>query len=493
MLATAALNALSASIWLHELMPTSVPAQRASRRYGVPVSRAGGSAPRRVRVTAPRPTGAASRLHRITHARRAPRFGCFSGSAATFRASTVVRHRDRRRIDEHRGNSGDRRGPGGPGLGGRAAAQRACRRWCSSAAMGSRTSWRGRYDRLRLNSSRWFSQAPGRRATRAARASSRRATRWSRYLEGYARDNALDVRLNTRVERIDPDGAGWVVRTSGGDVPAEHVIVAAGYEHTPFVPDWPGRERFHGALLHAAEYRNPEPFRDGDVLVVGPGCSGMEIAYDLAEGGAQRVRLAVRTPPNMLVRSPIGPGIALALLRVRPAPRRPHRELRPQQGDRRPDRVRAARARGGDVQPPAAAWASRRRSSTRYVDRGDQGPAHRDRRRRRVARRDRRRAGRRHADRARRRDRRDRLPPRPRAHGRAPGRARRRGRAARGRGRGGRARACASSATCTSPRSCATRAARRKRAAKAIARELHARARARDERPDGRLRHALAA
>ena len=108
------------------------------------------------------------------------------------------------------------------------------------------------------------------------------------------------------------------MRTSGGDVTAEHVIVAAGYEHTPFVPDWPGRERFRGALLHAAEYRNPEPYRGRDVLVVGPGCSGMEIAYDLAEGGARRVRLAVRTPPNILVRSPMGPAFALALMRVRP-------------------------------------------------------------------------------------------------------------------------------------------------------------------------------
>jgi hypothetical protein len=44
----------------------------------------------------------------------------------------------------------------------------------------------------------------------------------------------------------------------------------------------------------------------------------MEIAYDLVEGGAERVRLAVRTPPNMLMRSPIGPGIALALMRLRP-------------------------------------------------------------------------------------------------------------------------------------------------------------------------------
>ena len=178
-------------------------------------------------------------------------------------------------------------------------------------------SWRGRYDRLRLNSSRWFSKLPGGRYARGTGMFPSRDEVVG-YLEDYAERNAVDVRLNTRVERIERNGTGWIVRTSGGDVAAEHVIVAGGYDHTPFVPDWPGRERFQGRLLHAAEYRNPGPFRDGDVLVVGPGCSGMEIAYDLTDGGARRVRLAVRTPPNMLVRSPIGPGIALTLMRIRP-------------------------------------------------------------------------------------------------------------------------------------------------------------------------------
>jgi cation diffusion facilitator CzcD-associated flavoprotein CzcO len=178
-------------------------------------------------------------------------------------------------------------------------------------------SWHGRYDRLRLNTSRWFSKLPGGSYASGTGVFPTRDEVVG-YLEDYARDNALDVRLRTHVDRIDSDGAGWLVRTSAGDFPAEQVVVAAGYEHTPFVPDWPGRDRFRGALLHAAEYRNPERFRDRDVLVVGPGCSGMEIAYDLAEGGARKVRLAVRTPPNILIRSPMGPAFALALMRVRP-------------------------------------------------------------------------------------------------------------------------------------------------------------------------------
>lgn len=178
-------------------------------------------------------------------------------------------------------------------------------------------SWRGRYDRLRLNSSRWFSTLPRARYARGTGVFPARDEVVG-YLEAYATGNGVDVRLGTSVERIDRAPGGWVVRTSAGDMPAEQVVVAAGYERTPVIPDWPGRERFQGPLIHSAEYRNPEPFRGGDVLVVGPGCSGAEIAYDLADSGARRVRLSVRTPPNFLIRTPIGPLLALILYRLPP-------------------------------------------------------------------------------------------------------------------------------------------------------------------------------
>jgi hypothetical protein len=44
----------------------------------------------------------------------------------------------------------------------------------------------------------------------------------------------------------------------------------------------------------------------------------MEIAYDLIEGGAGRVRLAVRTPPNILIRMPLGPLFARLMLKLGP-------------------------------------------------------------------------------------------------------------------------------------------------------------------------------
>ncbi len=178
-------------------------------------------------------------------------------------------------------------------------------------------SWHTRYDRLRLNSSRWFSHLPGERYPRSAGTFPSREAMIA-YLEAYARDNKLDVRLDTRVDRIDRDGSDWTVRTSAGNLRAAQVIVAGGYARVAQMPEWPGRDEFGGSLLHAADYRNADRFSDDDVLVVGSGSSGMEIAYDLVTGGARRVRLAVRTPPNILVRAPLGPLFARALLKLGP-------------------------------------------------------------------------------------------------------------------------------------------------------------------------------
>ena len=143
---------------------------------------------------------------------------------------------------------------------------------------------------------------------------SRRHGRWVsrdgviRYLEGYARHHALDVRTGVEVRRLDRDEAAgeWVLDTPEGEWRARYVVVATGYNHTPVMPDWPGRDGFQGELIHGQVYRNPEPYRGRDVLVVGSGNTGAEIAVDLVEGGAGRVRIAVRTPPAVSLREAHG-------------------------------------------------------------------------------------------------------------------------------------------------------------------------------------------
>ena len=168
------------------------------------------------------------------------------------------------------------------------------------------SSWRGRYDRLRLNTWRRYSQLPGRPYPKGTPTFPSR-DQVVEYVDRHAHEDGIELRLGTRVERLDRDHGGWTVRTSAGDIRAPQVVVATGFENEPLVPDWPGRETFGGELLHARDYRNPEPFRDRSVLVVGPGCTGMEIAQDLAENGARKVWLAVRTPPSIVLRQGPGP------------------------------------------------------------------------------------------------------------------------------------------------------------------------------------------
>jgi putative flavoprotein involved in K+ transport len=179
--------------------------------------------------------------------------------------------------------------------------------------------WRERYDRLHLHTPRLLSGLPGLRIPR-------KYGRWvSRddlitYLRDYAAVHDLDVRANCRAERIDRDGGRWRVDTSGGPLTADAVVVATGYNGTPFVPDWPGRDEFPGELVHSSQYRNPRPYVGKDVLVVGAGNSGAEIAHDVIDGGAARSRLSVRTPPQIVRRATLGVPAQLLGMAIRKMP-----------------------------------------------------------------------------------------------------------------------------------------------------------------------------
>jgi cation diffusion facilitator CzcD-associated flavoprotein CzcO len=195
-------------------------------------------------------------------------------------------------------------------------------------ADGVAASWRSRYDRLRLNTCRWTSALPGSRYPRGTAMFPSREEIVG-YLEQYARQNDLDVRFGAMVELIERSNSDWSLKTSTGQHAAKQVVVATGHQHTPQIPAWPGRDQHRGRLQHAAEYRNARDFQGVDVLVVGPGCSGMEIAYDLAVGGAGRVWIAVRTPPNIMLRQSGGlPGDLPARVLMRAPARIADRQAR---------------------------------------------------------------------------------------------------------------------------------------------------------------------
>jgi putative flavoprotein involved in K+ transport len=163
------------------------------------------------------------------------------------------------------------------------------------------SSWRGRYDSLILNTPRLTSTLAGYRMPR-------RYGRWPtrddvvEYLEEYARRQQLRIRFGVELQRVERRDGGWSLDTSEGEMQAPQIVIAGGHDTHPLIPDWPDRDTFPGQLIHSAEYRNPEPFRGRDVLVVSASNSGSEIAYELASNGAGRVWTSMRTPPPIFPR-----------------------------------------------------------------------------------------------------------------------------------------------------------------------------------------------
>jgi putative flavoprotein involved in K+ transport len=167
------------------------------------------------------------------------------------------------------------------------------------------SSWRAHYDRLHLHTPRELSGLPGLPIPKEM-------GRWVarddvvRYLELYAAHHEIDVRLGAQVSRVDrsADGASWTLTLGDGTTTtAPYAVVATGFNHTPREPDVPGLQGFSGEVVLARHYRSGAAHAGRDVLVVGTGNTGTELAVDLAEHGAKRVRLAVRTVPHILRRN----------------------------------------------------------------------------------------------------------------------------------------------------------------------------------------------
>jgi len=119
-----------------------------------------------------------------------------------------------------------------------------------------------------------------------------------RYIEDYVRhfDPPLIEGAAAVTLRAHPAG-GYALGTTMGDCHADQVVVAIGGYHIPQIPRLAERLPDTLAQLHSSEYRNPESLPDGEVLVVGTGQSGCQIAEDLHLAG-RRVHLCVGSAPR---------------------------------------------------------------------------------------------------------------------------------------------------------------------------------------------------
>lgn len=118
------------------------------------------------------------------------------------------------------------------------------------------------------------------------------------YFDDFA--DAFDLkrhyRFGTAVQRVEPDGDGWLVTSEGPDgVRTERfrgVLIATGTLSEPSIPEFAGE--FTGELVHTSSYKDAEVFKGKRVLIIGAGNSGCDIAVDAVHQAAS-VDLSVRS------------------------------------------------------------------------------------------------------------------------------------------------------------------------------------------------------
>lgn len=113
------------------------------------------------------------------------------------------------------------------------------------------------------------------------------------YFVAYAKKIAAPIRCGVEVKGVERKigCSGFRIESSHGTIEADYVVAATGAFQVPLIPPLVP-EGAEIAQMHSASYGNAGQLRDGAVLVVGAGSSGVQIADELVRAG-RRVYLSV--------------------------------------------------------------------------------------------------------------------------------------------------------------------------------------------------------
>jgi len=143
-------------------------------------------------------------------------------------------------------------------------------------------SWRKRYHSLILFTPKWYSQLPG-LPLEGNQSSYPSKDEIANYIERYAQQFQINVKLDTEVQSLTKDNNSFNLYTNRGIYTASNVIVATGPFHKPYLPSFTSRLDNGIHQLHTSQYLSPSDLKPGNVLIVGGGNSGAQIAVELSK------------------------------------------------------------------------------------------------------------------------------------------------------------------------------------------------------------------
>lgn len=126
------------------------------------------------------------------------------------------------------------------------------------------------------------------------------------YLDDYVSHFKISPLYQRSVELANYDEVTkmWHVKVKDGttseieEYGCRFLVVATGETTDAFIPDVEGINTFHGEVIHTTQFKNGKAFNGKNVLVVGSGNSGMEIALDLVDHGA-KTSIVIRSPVSL--------------------------------------------------------------------------------------------------------------------------------------------------------------------------------------------------
>lgn len=141
-------------------------------------------------------------------------------------------------------------------------------------------SWRDRYDSLTLFTPRRYSSLPD-LPMDGDQDGYPTKDEVATYLERYVDHHQLAVHLGEPVTELQKTEELFHINTPRASYQSQSVVIATAPFQTPRVPEWHTELSIQN--LHSAEYRNPSQIDGDEVLIVGGGNSGAQIAEELAE------------------------------------------------------------------------------------------------------------------------------------------------------------------------------------------------------------------
>jgi indole-3-pyruvate monooxygenase len=167
--------------------------------------------------------------------------------------------------------------------------------------------WRNRaYDRLKLHLAKEFCELPHMSYPVDAPIYIPK-NQFVKYLDDYIQRFNIQPKYLTVVESstYDMERNCWSIiardmeKCTNVHYKSKFLVVASGENSEENIPMIPGLEDFLGVAIHSSRYKSGISYSGSNVLVVGSGNSGMEIAYDLASHGAN-TSIVIRSPVCLL-------------------------------------------------------------------------------------------------------------------------------------------------------------------------------------------------